>query len=131
MTDHPLIAELQSLELPAGDWALFGSGPLLVRGWVEDISDLDVISRGAAWRKARSLGRPSVLPDGNVIVTIGGAVTVGTTWAYGDVDVDQLIDTAEMIDGVPCVTIDHVVAYKRTADRPKDRAHLAIIEARS
>lgn len=78
---------------------------------------------------ARDIGRPSTLADGNEIVTIGKSITVGTTWAYGDLDVDELIDTAEMIDGVPCVTIDRVVAYKLAADRPKDRAHLAIIEA--
>jgi hypothetical protein len=128
---HPLIAELLALDLPFGDWALFGSGPLLVRGWIEDVSDLDVVSRGAAWQRARELGRRSYLPDGNEITTIGDAVTVGTTWAYGEVDVDRLIDTAEMIDDVPCVTIDHVVAYKRIADRPKDRIHLAVIEART
>jgi hypothetical protein len=104
---------------------------MLVRGWIEDVSDLDVVSRGAAWRRARELGRRSCLPGGNEISTIGDAVTVGTTWAYGEVDVDRLIDTAEMIDDVPCVTIDHVVAYKRIADRPKDRIHLAVIEART
>ena len=130
-SDHSLIAQLLNLDLPEGDWALFGSGPLLIRGWIDEVSDLDVISRGAAWDRARRLGRPSLLPDGNEIVTIGEGVTVGTTWAYGDVDVDHLIDTAEMIDGVPCVTIDHIVAYKLIADRPKDRAHLAVIEARS
>lgn len=128
---HPLISDLLALGLPSGDWALFGSGPLLVRGWVEDVGDIDVISRGAAWKRARELGRTKTLADGGEIIVIGGDITVGTTWAYGDVDIDRLIDTAEMIDGVPCVTIDHVVAYKRIADRPKDRAHLAIIEANS
>jgi hypothetical protein len=124
-----LLSRLLGLDLPVGDWALFGSGPLLVRGWIDEVGDLDVISRGPAWKQACELGRRSSLPDGNEIVTIGDAITVGTTWAYGSFDIDELIDTAEMIDGVPCVTIDHVVAYKRIANRPKDRAHLAIIEA--
>jgi hypothetical protein len=124
-----VISRLPGPDLPAGDWALFGSGPLLVRGWIGEVGDLDVISRGPAWERARELGHASLLSDGNEIVTIGEALTIGTTWAYGSFDIDQLIDTAEMISGVPCVTIDHVVAYKRIANRSKDRAHLAIIEA--
>jgi hypothetical protein len=128
---HPLIAELLGLGLPEGDWALFGSGPLLVRGWIDEVGDLDVISRGAAWDKARGLGHPETIAGGIETSVIGSNITVGTSWAYGDPEVDDLIDTAEMIDGVPCVTIDHVVAYKRIADRPKDRAHLALIEANS
>ena len=128
---HPLIAELLDLGLSEGDWALFGSGPLLVRGWIDEVGDLDVISRGAAWEKARQLGRLQTVAGGIEIAVIGSHITVGTSWAYGDPDVGHLIDTAEMIDGLPCVTIDHVVAYKRIAGRPKDRAHLAVIEANS
>ena len=69
-------------------------------------------------------------PDGVEIVNIdGGAITIGTSWRYGDVRVGDLIDTAEDIEGFPCVHLEHIVAYKRIADRPKDRAHLAIIAA--
>ena len=41
---------------------------------------------------------------------------------------DHLIDTAEVIDGLPFVRLEHVVAYKRIADRPKDREHLRLLE---
>ena len=126
---HPYVRSLVEASLPAGDWALFGSGPLLLRGWIDAVGDLDVVSRGAAWERAKRLGDPSTLADGNQIVAIGEGVTVGTTWLYGDFSIDELIDTAEMIDGIPCVRLEHVVAYKQLSDRPKDREHLAIIEA--
>ena len=32
--------------------------------------------------------------------------------------------TAEVIDGIPFVRLEHVVRYKESADRPKDRVHL-------
>jgi len=128
---HPLVVELLDLDLPIGDWALFGSGPLLIRGWIDEVGDLDVISRGVAWEKARQMGHLETVAGGIEIAVVGSHITIGSSWAYGDPDVEHLIDTSEMIDGVPCVTIDHVVAYKRIADRPKDRAHLAVIEANS
>ena len=43
---------------------------------------------------------------------------------------DAFIDAAEEIEGIPCVPLEHIIAYKRTADRPKDRTHLEIIEQR-
>lgn len=125
---HRYLEELSALDLPRGDWALFGSGPLLVRGWVDDVGDLDVITRGAAWDKARSVGVIDTLEDGSQIVSIGDGVTVGRGWKYGDLSVDEMIDTAESIDGIPCVGLDHIIAYKLIADRPKDRRHLKIIE---
>jgi hypothetical protein len=132
-TMHPLILRLLSLSLPPGDWALFGSGPLLLRGWIDDVGDLDVICREAAWEYANAIGELGVLqPDGVEVVNVdGGAITIGTSWRYGDISVSDLIDGAEQIEGIPCVRLEHIVAYKRTAGRPKDRVHLQIIEQRS
>jgi hypothetical protein len=129
---HPLLQRLIDLDLPAVHHALFGSGPLLVRGWIEDVGDLDVVSRGPAWERAKDLGTLTMLhPDGVPIVEIaGGRITVGTSWRYGQASVDDLIDTAEIIEGIPCVLLEHVIAYKRIADRLKDRAHLEVIERR-
>ena len=130
---HPLIERLRGLGLPAGDWALHGSGPLLLRGWIEEVGDLDVVCRGPAWDRARQVGEVVVLePDGVDIVAVdGGAITIGRSWRYGDTPIDTYIDTAEEIDGIPCVLLEHIVAYKRFADRPKDRGHLRIIESRT
>ena len=132
MSEHPLIERLRSLGLPDGDWALHGSGPLLLRGWIEDVGDLDVVCRGAVWDRALEVGEVTVLqPDGVDIVAVdGGLITIGRSWRYGETPIDTYIDTAEEIDGIPCVLLEHIVAYKRIADRPKDRAHLQVIEGR-
>ena len=120
------------LGLPDGDYALFGSGPLLVRGWISEVGDLDVIARGPAWDKALSLGRLQHLSEFDVdIVEIGSTVTVGTSWGIGTFSTNGLIDGAEIINHIPCVRLVHVAAYKRIADRAKDRVHLQIIQDRS
>jgi hypothetical protein len=121
---------LLAMAMPPDDHAVFGSGPLLAHGIIDSVDDLDVICRGRAWERAVSIGEPVLLEDGiTVISTHDGAITFGRSWRYGDFDIDELIDTAEMIAGVPCVRLGHVVAYKQAADRPKDRSHLAAVEA--
>ena len=125
-----LFGLLRSLELPSGDYAVFGSGPLLVRGVIAEAHDLDVISRGAAWERAIAIGMVVPLPeDGAEIVScFGGLVTIGRSWAFGEVDIDDLIDTADIIDGHPFVRLEHVVAFKQIARRPKDMTHLRLLE---
>ena len=126
--EQSLFDLLRSLELPISDYAVFGSGPLIVRGIIEATNDLDVISRGEAWRRALVLGELVSLPDGDRIVScFDGAVTIGRSWAYGDFDIDELIDTAEVIEGMPFVQLEHVVRYKEIAARPKDLAHLHLL----
>ena len=125
-----MLRRLLDLELPDGEWALFGSGPLLARRWIEDVGDLDVIARGRAWDVAQTLGRPLHLDEHDVdVVAIEGGITIGARWAIGSFDVDELIDTAEFVDEVPCVRLEHVAAYKEIARRPKDLRHLEIIAA--
>lgn len=62
------------------------------------------------------------------MVNIGPNITVGTRWAIGSVDTDELIDSAERIRGLPFAPLEAVVAYKKVSRRPKDLAHLEIIE---
>jgi hypothetical protein len=125
--DH-LFGLLRSLGLPAGDYAVFGSGPLLVRGIIERAGDLDVICRGPAWDRAQALGQAVELDGVPVVSLFGGLITLGCRWSVGEVDIGRLIDTAEAIDGLPFVRLEHVMAYKRLADRPKDREHLRRLE---
>ena len=125
-----LFSVLRSLQLPAGDFAVFGSGPLIVRGIIEAGNDLDVVSRGEAWRMAIEMGDLVYLPehDVEVVSMYGGAITIGTRWAIGEFDTDELIDAAEIIEGLPFVKLKYVVRYKEIATRPKDLAHLRLLE---
>lgn len=126
---HHLLDELRALRLPVGDYVVFGSAPLLVRGWIDDVGDLDVLARGGAWDRAVELGTTRYLEEWDVTVAdIGSNITVGTRWAIGNVDTDLLIETAEIIDGLPFASLEAVMTYKQTAQRPKDVVHLEIIE---
>lgn len=128
MTGPELFERLRGLDLPAGQYAVFGSGPLLVRGVIEDAGDLDVLVRRPAWESVSRVGTLVEIEEGVMIVSVDdGALTFGRSWAYGDFDIDELIDTAEIIDGLPFVLLEHVVTFKEAADRAKDREHLALL----
>jgi hypothetical protein len=127
-----LFEALRALDLPVGDYAVLGSGPLIVRGIIEAANDVDVVSCGPAWERACALGEMVHLPEHGIDVAsfLDGAITVGTSWAYGEVDIDEVIDTAEIIDGLPFARLEYVVEYKRAAGRPKDIEHLRLLNLR-
>ena len=117
---------LRSLDLPTSQFAIFGSGPLIVRGYIKGVNDLDVICRADAWSLACVSGKVSYDERYNTSLAshCNGRVTFGTAWGIGNFDVDELIDTADIIDGLPFVKLEHVVAYKRIRSSPKDQLHL-------
>jgi hypothetical protein len=128
VTGPELFDRLKDLDLPAGEYAVFGSGPLLARGIIEDAGDLDVLVKRRAWEQVGRVGTLVEIEEGVVIASVDdGALTFGRSWAYGDFDIEELIDTAEIIDGLPFVLLEHVIAFKEAANRPKDRDHLALL----
>ncbi len=131
MNGAEVVALLRSIDLGFGDHAVFGSGPLLIRGIIDQASDVDVIARGKAWEIAATAGDLVDLPDHGITIASfhGGKVTVGTSWALGHIDIDDAIDTADMIEGIPWVRLGLVMAYKTHAGRPKDREHLRSLQS--
>ncbi len=122
---------IRALRFQPDNYAVFGSGPLLVRGIIPEVNDIDIVSRSRAWEQAQSIGALVHLPEHDITVAsfFAGTVTVGTSWAIGNVDIDDAIETAELIDGIPWVRLDLVVAYKELAGRPKDIEHLRLLRA--
>ena len=127
---HPLLEQVRKLDLPPGDFAIYGSGPMLVRGIIEQVNDIDIICRGDAWRQAQTLGRLKYLDEYalHVVSIDNGLITFGTSWGIGDFDIDELIDSADQIRGLPFVRLQYVSDYKRIARRPKDLLHLELLE---
>ncbi|ADD45175.1 transcriptional regulator, AraC family [Stackebrandtia nassauensis DSM 44728] len=132
LREHPLIAALLSLELDPRDYVIFGSGPLLAHGLRADVADLDVVARGRAWHRALRMSGYSIDLGPHsfelMLRFFGGGVEISAYWTDTSWDVDALIDTAEIIDGLRFAALRDVLEYKRTLDRAKDRADVAALE---
>ncbi|MDT0418010.1 hypothetical protein ACFY1V_17450 [Streptomyces sp. NPDC001255] len=130
LSAHPLVKKLLSLHLPVAEYVVAGSGPLLAHGLREDVGDLDVVARGEAWKRAEDLHSPAPAPSGHghMVVLFNGAIEVFDTWLPGTQGPDELIDRAEMIQGIPFCPLTEVLDWKRRADREKDHADVTLIE---
>lgn len=126
---HPAFRVLEGLALPREDFVIAGSGPLLARGIIDDVADVDVVARGAAWRRAAELGEVTPAPFGGVrhVVLGGGKVEVLDGWLPDLWSVDELIAGAEVVGGLRFVRLDVVVRTKESLRRPRDREHLDLL----
>ena len=130
LSDHKLIRLLESLALPASDYVVTGSGPLLAHGLKNDIHDIDVVARGTAWKMAARLSRPRRSPSGlgRRIVLFGGDIEIFDHWVGGLTDVDAMIDSADFFDGLPFLSLPDTLRWKRGLGRAKDLGDIALIE---
>ncbi|MEU5017108.1 hypothetical protein AB0G60_06730 [Streptomyces angustmyceticus] len=94
------------------------------------MTDLDVVARGEAWKIATDIAEPMPPPSGHGlrVVIFGGGIEVFDRWLPGTVDADELIDGAELIQGIPFCPLSAVLAWKRRSDREKDQADIKAIQ---
>lgn len=119
---------VRALELPADHFVLFGSAPLLAHGLITEVGDIDLLAAGPAWQRAVALAAPAAptrAPGGDQRVRLADGTEVYDGWL--GLDVQAILRRAERRDGLPVARLSDVARYKRLLDRPKDRAHLALM----
>ncbi len=87
-----------------------------------EFHDLDIIAREDAWESAKQLGtpHPSLLKHGLEIDMDDGKIQVFNKWISDNWDVNELIDDAEVIEGIRFVRLDKVLSSKLELSRTKD-----------
>jgi hypothetical protein len=130
LLQHPLFQKLLSLSIPTQDYAVIGSQCLYIHGLIGIGNDIDIIARHTAWEIASQIAEPMVPKSkvGKVIELFDNSIEIFDTWAPGEWNVDELIDTAETIGGIRFVTLENVRKWKTLIGRPKDFEHIKLID---
>jgi hypothetical protein len=130
ISEHLLLRRLLALRLETSDFVIFGSAPLLVHGLRTNVSDIDVVARGAAWERARAIGILTTGPLSGAPMAHfwGGLIEVSPRWTSRQWNVDDLIEHADIVQGVRFANLHNVLTHKRMLNRAKDMADIAMIE---
>lgn len=132
--NRPKFAAIKTLNLPIGQYAITGSGALGIRN-LRAIGDIDIIVTPELWTILEM--RYSVTDENNVkkIVFPGGIIeALGENSFYAeekDKDAPTIktrIANADMIEGLPFESLEHVLYYKRKIGREKDKQDIMMIE---
>ena len=123
-----LLKDLKKLNLPKNEFAIFGSGPLAIRG-IRDSRDLDIIVKPELWSnlaEKHKIEEFKVEPKKQFIKI--GEIEIYPDWLPWLKDIDKLINTADFINGLPYVKLKYVIKWKEMFNREKDKKDIELIE---
>lgn len=127
-----IFAEVKRLNLPLGQYVVFGGGPLMAHG-IRDTSDVDLFVTPSLYRVLKADGwKETELkgPHGGLYL-VNGIYEADDTWHYHDYDPapEAIIEAADVIEGVPFPPLVDVLKWKRAfrqaegpCRHPADRA---------
>jgi len=114
--------ELENLNLPKDKYAIFGSGPICIRG-LREANDIDIVVKEDLWDYLTTIY--PVNKEKELIRT--GNIEIFKNWSPWFKDVNELINTAEIINGFPFVKLDYVIKWKKAMGREKDLKDIELI----
>ncbi len=113
--------------LPAGSYAIFGSGPMAVRG-LRECRDIDLIVTDGLFEEYKGVGGWELKDVGGRETLVKDGIEMGANWGPGEWDIDQLIEDADIIENLPFVRLAEVLKWKRLLRREKDVKDIEVIE---
>lgn len=133
-TNMKKFAALKKYNLPIGEYAISGSGPLGVRD-IREINDIDIVISPTL--RDSLIEKYGVQDDGKVKKIVFSNDDIEAFWEGSfyslkkdpkDPTTSDLITRAEIIDGLPFVSLEDTIFFKRKMNRPKDLEDIKLIE---
>ncbi|HEU65016.1 MAG: hypothetical protein KR126chlam4_00266 [Candidatus Anoxychlamydiales bacterium] len=109
------LKELDKLKLPKGSFAITGSGPLAIRN-IREAQDIDIMVKKNVWNKLLE----KFMPYDENHMKIGN-IEVWKDFINLTPKMNEIIDTAEIIDGYPFVSLKDILLWKEFLNREKDK----------
>lgn len=122
------LEKLKKLNLPVGQYAIFGSGILAVKN-IREASDLDIIAKLELFNKLWEKYPECIADKPYRCLVIDGIEIVDNKWDNDNnqESTDKMIDNAEIIDGLPYVNLQDTILWKTQQNREKDLRDIELI----
>lgn len=123
-----IVAKVKELDLPHGQYVVFGSGPLDIHG-IRETRDVDLLVTTQLYNQLKEQGwKEKEWGSGGTYLN-KDIYEVDNSWSYGNYnpEPEEIIAIAEMHDGVPFAPLTEVVKWKQAFGREKDLEDVKLI----
>jgi len=121
-----LFLELKDLNFARDDFAIFGSGPMAVRG-IKESRDLDIVVKNQLWKKLIKNHKVYFSQMGGECLHLG-EIEIFHDWKPWFDNSEELINSSDIIDGIRFVNLKYVLQWKIIFGREKDLKDIRLIE---
>lgn len=127
-----IFEEVKKLNLPLGEYVVVGSGPMAARG-IRDYKDIDILVTKNLYSKLIKQSWKTVEingVNGKFEVLKNDKFEVDKKLWCGNYkpDTENLIKSAEIINGVPFLLLKELIKFKKALGREKDLKDIILIE---
>jgi hypothetical protein len=129
MTGQQIIDSTKELQLPIGEFVVFGSCPMALAG-IRESDDIDIFVSQALYDELKQKGWSEQANEQGVVGLVSGHFDVHKQWEFGAYSptLRDVLANAKQVDGVPFAALDDVIKWKQILARPKDLRDVALIE---
>lgn len=120
---------VKALNLPIGEYVIFGSGPLKAHG-IRESRDIDLLVTGELYSDLSAKGWDKQSTTDGEEFLVNQNVEVYKRWSFGSYNpgTEEIIGRAEIIDDLPFATLQDVIIWKSALGREKDVEDLRLID---
>ena len=124
-----IFEKVKKLDLPPGEYVVIGAGILEALG-IRNTHDVDIIVAQKLFEKLRESKIYKEEIRWNKIFLIGNQIEIGIKldWENYSTTIKEAINTATIIDGVPFLTLEETIKFKKAMGREKDFKDIELIE---
>jgi hypothetical protein len=118
-----LLRKFAKLNILDGQYAIYGSGPLAIRG-IREAQDLDVIVKNSFYKK---LIEKYPEKEKGKIEFKNDRIEIFPAWNSLMQDAEKAIDRAELIQGFRFIKLKDIMRWKQEMGREKDEKDIELI----
>ncbi len=125
------LKKLDKYNLPTDQYVIVGSAPLSIRG-IRMMSDIDMGVTNKLWQKLTQTHK--IIEEGGVRkIRLAEDIEVFNDESFGDPikgapTITEQVQEAEVIDGYPFQSLDHMIWFKSNSGREKDLKDVTLIK---
>ncbi|HVS58608.1 MAG TPA: hypothetical protein VHD60_02590 [Candidatus Saccharimonadales bacterium] len=130
MTKQDIIDKVKAQNFPAGSYVVFGSCPLAAAD-IRESADIDMLVSPELLETLKQKGWQQIDKGANDKPYTYDVFEAHSSWDFSSYSptLDQLLGTADTIEGVPFASLQEVRKWKVASSRPKDLRDIELIDS--
>lgn len=130
MKKNDIIEKVKALHLPTGGYIVFGSCPMAAAG-LREANDIDMLVNDKVLEDLRQAGWEQVDKGKDDKPFTYDVFEAHNSWNFSSYKptLEQLLTTADIIEGIPFASLNEVRKWKAASGRPKDLHDIELIDA--
>ena len=129
MNKTEIIAKVKARNFPESSYVVFGSAPLAIAG-LREANDIDLLVSEQLFKELKRQGWKELDKGASDRPLVHELFEAHKNWDFSfySPTLEQLLERAKVIDGIPFASLDEVRKWKIASERLKDLVDIKLID---